>query len=103
MSLTFIDRPFPFLFLHKSRPPTMDGGAAAPASQNRSENSTTIPLHCSTPNSTFDDTNPSLNCKVLAHNHSVHGDGANQGQFRVFPMIYPGLVQLVGPMSIYST
>jgi hypothetical protein len=81
----------------------MDGGAATPASQDWPENATATLLRCTIPNSTLGDTNSSLNCKVLAHNHSVHGDGANRGQFRVFPMIYSGLVQLIGSMSIKST
>jgi hypothetical protein len=62
-------------------------------SQDRPENAMTMLLRCSIPNSTLSDTNSSLNYKVLAHNHSVHGDGANRGQFRVFQVIYPGVLK----------
>jgi hypothetical protein len=58
--------------------PDHGGGAATPASQDRPENATTTLLRCSTPNSTLGGTNPSLNYKVLAHNHSVHGGDGNQ-------------------------
>jgi hypothetical protein len=81
----------------------VDGGAVAPMSLYQLENATTMPLHCSTPNSTLGDTNFSLNCGVLAHNPSVHGDGANRGQFKVFLVILRVLAQLAGLMSIYST
>jgi hypothetical protein len=81
----------------------VDGGAVAPASLYRPENATTMPLRCSTPNSTLGDTNFSLNCEILAHNPSVHGDGAKRGQFKVFPVILHVLAQLAGLMSIYST
>jgi hypothetical protein len=81
----------------------MDGGAAALGSLYRLENAMVMLLHCTTLNSTPNDHFPSLNCKVLAHNHSVHGDGANRGQSMVFPVIYRSLVQLAGPISIYST
>jgi hypothetical protein len=40
-----------------------------------------------TPNSTPNDPFPSLNCKVMALNHSVHGDGAKRGRSEVFPVI----------------
>jgi hypothetical protein len=54
----------------------MDGEAAAPTSLYRSDNAMTGAPVRLTPNSTYNDHNPSLNCKVLAHNHSVHdGDG----------------------------
>jgi hypothetical protein len=53
----------PFLFLHKVRSPTTDGGAAAPASLYRPENATTRPFHCLTSNSTLGNTNPSTNCE----------------------------------------
>jgi hypothetical protein len=65
----------PFLFLRKVRSPTTDGGAVTPASLHRPENAITRFLHCSTPNSTLGDTNPSTNFEVLAQNLSIHGDG----------------------------
>jgi hypothetical protein len=67
----------PFLFLRKVRSLTTDSGAVAPASLYRLENAMTRPLRCSTPNSTLGKTNPSTNCRVLAQNLSIHGDGAN--------------------------
>jgi hypothetical protein len=48
-----------------------------------------------TPNNHF----PSTNFKVLGLILSAHGDSAINGPLEVFPVIYPGLVQLVGPMS----
>jgi hypothetical protein len=57
----------------------MDGGAVALASLYRPENITTGAPLWHTPNSTLNDHNPSLNCKVLAPNLSVHDDGANYG------------------------
>jgi hypothetical protein len=57
----------------------MDGGAAAPVSLYRPENATTGALVWLTPNSTNNDHNPSINFKVLAHNHAVHGDSTNYG------------------------
>jgi hypothetical protein len=36
-------------------------------------------------------------------NYSAHGDRAIQGQFKVFPSIYFGSVQLVWPISFKST
>jgi hypothetical protein len=65
----------------------MDGGAGTPMSPYRPENATAKLLRCTTPNSIPNDHFPSLNCKVLAYNHSVHGDGANQGQSEMFPVI----------------
>jgi hypothetical protein len=65
----------------------MDDGAAAPASPYRPENAMAMLLRCTTPNSTLNDHFPSLNCKVMAHNHSVHGDGTNRGKSEVFPVI----------------
>jgi hypothetical protein len=103
VSLTFTDRPFPFLFLHKSRSPTVDGGAVAPASLYRPENAKTGPLVRLTPNSTLGDTNPSTNCTIWAWNLSVHGDGDNREQFKVFPVILHVLAQLAGSRSIKST
>jgi hypothetical protein len=75
----------------------------APASLYRLENAMTGAQVWPTPNSTLNNTNPSSNCKVLAQKLSVHGDGAHRGQSEVFPVIQHGLVQLVGPISIYST
>jgi hypothetical protein len=48
-----------------------------------------------TPNNHF----PSTNFKVLGLILFAHGGNAINGQLEVFPVIYPGLVQLVGPMS----
>jgi hypothetical protein len=81
----------------------VDGEAVAPASLPWPENATARLLLCLTPNSNPGDKNPSTNCTIPGRELSVHGDGAYQGQSEVFSMIYPGLVQLVGPMSIYST
>jgi hypothetical protein len=79
VSLTFTSRSFPFLSLHNLRSPTVDGGAVAPASPYRPENATTGALVWLTPNSTPNDHFPSINCKVLAPNLSVHDDSANYG------------------------
>jgi hypothetical protein len=57
----------------------MDGGAVGPASQYWPENATTGAPVWLTPNSTPNDHYPSINCKVLAPNLSVHDDGANYG------------------------
>jgi hypothetical protein len=55
----------------------MDGEAVAPASLYRLVNATTgVPVWL-TPNATHNDQNPSINCKVLTHSLSVHGDGTN--------------------------
>jgi hypothetical protein len=54
-------------------------------------------------NSTYNDLNPPINYKVLAQHLPVHGDGAHRGQSKAFPVIWWGLAQLVGPISIYST
>ena len=58
VSLTFADRPFPFLFLHKSRPPTEDIGAVAPTSLYWPDNATTDAQVWPTPNSTPNDYYP---------------------------------------------
>jgi hypothetical protein len=55
----------------------MDGGAVAPVSLYRLDNAMTCTQVWLTPNSIHNDHNPSINCKVLAHNLSVHGDVAN--------------------------
>jgi hypothetical protein len=52
------------------------GGAAAPTSQDHPENAMTRVLVWLTPNSTPNDPFPSINCKILAPNHSVHNDSA---------------------------
>jgi hypothetical protein len=78
--------------LRKSRSPTTDGGAVAPASLYQPEYAKVKLLTYSTSNSTSGDPNSSTNCEVLAQNMSVHGDGANRGQPEVFPAIYHGLV-----------
>jgi hypothetical protein len=57
----------------------MDGGAVAPASLYRPNNATTGAQVWLTPNSTPNDHYPSINCKVLAPNLSVHGDSTNYG------------------------
>jgi hypothetical protein len=72
VSLTFADRPFPFLFLHKSRSLTT-------AAEQWLQRACTGAQVCLTPNSTPNDHYPSINCKVLAPNLSVHGDSANYG------------------------
>jgi hypothetical protein len=46
---------------------------------------------------------PQLNFKNGDLVCSDHGDRAPREQFKVFPMIYFGLVQLVGPMSYRNT
>jgi hypothetical protein len=51
----------------------------APASLYQSKNATTGASVWLTPNSTPNDHYPSINCKVLAPNLSVHGDSANYG------------------------
>jgi hypothetical protein len=56
---------------------SFSGSNTRGVTQDRSENVTAKLLRRTIPNSTFDDTNSSLNCKVLAHNHSVHSDGTN--------------------------
>jgi hypothetical protein len=54
----------------------MDGGAAAPASLYWPDNATTGASMWLTPNSTPKEHFSSINCKILAHNRSVHsGDG----------------------------
>jgi hypothetical protein len=80
----------------------MDGGAGTPASQYRPDNSTTSAPVQLTPNSTPNDPFPSINCKILAPNHSVHGDTTLNGQTKAFPVIWRGLVQLAGSRSIKS-
>jgi hypothetical protein len=55
----------------------MDDGAVAPASLYWLDNAMIGAQVWLTPNSTHNDHNPSINCKVLAHNLSVHGDGTN--------------------------
>ena len=65
----------------------MDDGARTPTSLYRSDNSTTGALVRLTPNSTHNDPFPSINCKILAPNHSVHGDSAINGQTEVFQVI----------------
>jgi hypothetical protein len=98
-SLTTADRSSPFLFLHKVKSTNVDGGVGTPAS-----------LHCPgyvmtdtqkwwPPNSTPNNHFPSTNFNILGLNRSAHGDSAINGQPETFPMIYPGLGQLVGPMS----
>ena len=57
----------------------MDGGAVALASLYQPNNETTVAPVWLTPNSTPNDHFPSINCKVLAPNLSVHGDNANYG------------------------
>jgi hypothetical protein len=56
----------------------MDGGAAAPASLYWLDNTTTGASVCLTPNSTRKDHFPSINCKISAHNRSVHGGNGNR-------------------------
>jgi hypothetical protein len=103
VSLTSAQRPLPSLFLYNPRSPTVDGGAVAPASQDRPENvMTRIPLWL-TPNSTPYVPFPSINYKVLAPNFSVHGDSAINGQTEAFPVILRVLAQLIGSRSIKST
>jgi hypothetical protein len=75
----------------------------APASLYQSKNATTGASVWLTPNSTPNDHYPSINCKVLAPNLSVHGDSANYGRTEAFPMILRVLAQLAGSRSIKST
>jgi hypothetical protein len=79
VSLTFCVEAPHFISLHELRSPTMDGGAAAPASLYRPENAMTDASVQLIPNSTYNDHNPSSNCMVLASNRSAHGDSANYG------------------------
>jgi hypothetical protein len=88
-SLTNADRPSPFLFLHKVKSTTVDGGAGTPASPYRLNNSTTGAPVRLTPNLTPNNHFPSINCRVLTLNCSVHGDGTNRGQSVVFPVTWP--------------
>jgi hypothetical protein len=103
VSLTHCAKAPHFLFLRELKPPTMDGGAVAPVSQDRPENATAMLLLCLTPNSNPGDKNPSTNCIVLGRELSAHGDGAQRGQSAVFPVIYCGLVQSAVLISIYNT
>jgi hypothetical protein len=48
-----------------------------------------------TPNNHFHSTNFKVQGLIL----SAHGDRAINRKLEVFPVIYPGVVQLVGPMS----
>jgi hypothetical protein len=100
--LTFTPWPLPFYFFAVPSPRWWTATSVSPANLSRPENATALPLHCTTPNSTLSDTNPSINCGVLAHNLSVHGDGTHRRQSKVFPVIQHGLVQLAGPISFYS-
>jgi hypothetical protein len=67
--------------------PDHGGGAVAPASLYQPENAMTGAQVWLTPNSTHNDLNPSINCKVLTQNLSIHGDGAHRGQSEVFLVI----------------
>jgi hypothetical protein len=71
----------------------------APASLYRPDNTTIDALVWLTPNSTHNDHNPSLNCKVLADYLSVHGNSENREQTDVFMVIQSGLVQFNESMS----
>ena len=103
VSLTLCAEAPHFLFLRELKPPTVGGGAVAPASLPWPENAMAMLLLCLTPNSNPGDKNPSTNCTVLGRELSVHGDGAHRGQSAVFLVIYRNLIQLAGPLSIYST
>jgi hypothetical protein len=83
-SLAVSNKPSPFLFLHKVKSTTVDGGAGTPTSLYWPKYAKTGPLTWLTPNSIPNSRFPSINCTVRALNHTVHGDGANQGQFVVF-------------------
>jgi hypothetical protein len=93
------DRPSPFLFLHKVKSTTVDGGAGTPASLHWPGYTMTGAHKWWSPNLTPNNHFPSTNFKILGLNRSAHGDSAINGQPEAFPVIYPGLVQLVGPMS----
>jgi hypothetical protein len=60
----------------------VDGGAVAPASLPWPENAMADAPVWLTPNSTHKYHIPSLNCKVLAHNHTAHDNGENREKFR---------------------
>jgi hypothetical protein len=87
VSLTLCAEAPHFLILRELKSPTADGGAVAPASQDRSENATVMLLLCLTPNSNPGDKNPSTNCTVLGRELSAHGDDAHRGQSAVFLVI----------------
>jgi hypothetical protein len=103
VSLTLCAEALHFLILRELKSPTEDGGAVAPASQDRLENVMTGALERLTPNSTPNNHYPSTNFKVLAPNLSAHGDSAINGQPEAFPMILRVLAQLAGSRSITST
>ena len=77
----------------------MDGGAVAPASLPWPENAMAGAPVWLTPISTHNDHNPSLNCKVLAHNRTAHGNGENREHLDMFMVIQSGLVQLNDSVS----
>jgi hypothetical protein len=103
VSLTLCVEALHFLILHELKSPTEDGGAAAPASQDRPENAMTVALERLTPNSTPNNHYPSTNFKVLAPNLSAHGDNTINRQLEAFPVILRVLAQLAGSRSITST
>jgi hypothetical protein len=52
-----------------------------------------------TPNSTYNDHNPSINCKIPAHNRFVHGGDGNRRNLNMFWVIQGGLIQSDGSVS----
>jgi hypothetical protein len=56
----------------------MDSGAATPTSLYQPENAMSGASMRLTPKSTLNEQNPSINCKALAPNLSVHGGDRNR-------------------------
>jgi hypothetical protein len=90
-ALTNANRPSPFLFLHKVKSTTVDGGGGTLASLYRPDNSTIGALVWLTPNLTPNNHFPSINYRVLTLNRSIDGDDTNRGQSVVFPVTWPNL------------
>jgi hypothetical protein len=78
VSLTFTPRPLPFCFFAVLSPRWWTATSVSPTSLYRPENAMTGALVRLTPNSTYSDHNPSINCKIPAHNRSVHGGDGNR-------------------------
>jgi hypothetical protein len=79
VSLTFAQRPLPFLFLYNPRSSTVGGRAATPVIPYRPENTTARLLLCLSLNSTLPNTNPSANFTDPDRSMPAHDDGGNRG------------------------
>jgi hypothetical protein len=87
VSLTFTGNPFYLCFFAVPSPRRRTAENQAPANLYRPDNSTTsVPVRL-TSNSTSTDPFPSINCRVLSLNRSVHGDRAINGQSNAFSRI----------------